>query len=104
MSIEATQNKARQLIEVMLPGTVVTFPISPQTSSVVTGYVSHPKRTLSVNSFANAAKRLGWVRAGTKSASNRNEFIVLYINVDAITEIKAQSSNRGLMFELRVKA
>ena len=55
--------------------------------------VSHPKRVLTVNSFANAAKKLGLIHHGTRSATNRNQFIVLYVSMDATMEFCFKHDN-----------
>lgn len=100
----ATNDRLQEIIDKMIPGAQLTSLPDVSDDNKVFGYIAHPKRTLTPNSFANAAKRLGWGCYGTKSATNRNQFIVLYVNVSASESLTVKNTNHGMVVELWAKA
>lgn len=100
----ATNERLQEIITQMISGAQIDLAQSTSDDNKVFGYVTHAKRALTSNSFASAAKRLGWGYYGTKSATNRNNFIMLYVNVSASESLTVKNTNYGLVVELWVKA
>ena len=99
----ATNERLQEIITQMIPGALIDLVLNTSDDNKVFGYVAHPKRILTPNSFANAAKRLGWGFYGTKSATNRNQFIVLYVNVSISESLTVKTTNHGMVVELWAK-
>lgn len=104
MTTLATNERLQEIITQMIPGIQIDPVLDTSDDNKVFGYVTHPKRTLTSNSFANAAKRLGWGCYGTKSATNRNQFIILYVNVSTSESLTVKNTNHGMVVELWAKA